>query len=170
MRTAASEAAAFAYDGRSYLRTAAETAGGSSSVEPLYDSAGVVHALRRRPSPTDPEELVVLFYLAGRPVAQLTIDGAATETWVYLTTDHLGTPLLATNDAGAVTWEGGFEPFGRDYQQGTLTGALSERRCRSDCPAQAAAGALSGSGGGTFAAECRVNGGSAAGVLAPPRS
>jgi RHS repeat-associated protein len=123
-RAAASETAGFAYDGRSFLRSAQETAGGTSSVDPLYDSAGLVHALRRRSSPIDPEELVVFFYLAGRPVAQVAIDGTGTETWTYLSTDHLGTPLLATNDAGAVVWEGGFEPFGRDYQQGTPNGAL----------------------------------------------
>jgi RHS repeat-associated protein len=67
---------------------------------------------------------VVFLYLAGRPVAQLAIDGTVAETWTYLTTDHLGTPLLATDDAGAMVWEGGFEPFGRDYQQGTPAGAL----------------------------------------------
>jgi RHS repeat-associated protein len=57
-------------------------------------------------------------------VAQLTIDGAGAESWIYLSTDHLGTPLLATADTGTVVWEGGFEPFGRDYQAGTPAGAL----------------------------------------------
>jgi RHS repeat-associated protein len=123
-RAAASESAGFSYDARSFLRSAAENAGGSSSVGPLYDSAGLAHALRRRASSIDPEELVTFFYFAGRPVAQLAIDGAGAETWSYLTTDHLGTPLLATADAGAIVWEGGFEPFGRDFQQGTPAGAL----------------------------------------------
>ena len=122
-RTAASETVGFAYDGRSFLRSAQETAGGTSSVEPLYDSAGLVHALRRRPSPSDPEELVVFLHLAGRPVAQVAIAGVGAETWTYLSTDHLGTPLLATDDAGAVMWDGGFEPFGTDYQQGTPAAA-----------------------------------------------
>jgi RHS repeat-associated protein len=123
-RTTAGDTAAFAYDGRSFLSRAEETAGGTSSVEPLYDSSGLVHALHRRPAPADPEELVVFFYLAGRPVSQVAIDGAGVETWTYLTTDHLGTPLLATGDASVITWEGGFEPFGRDYLDGTLSGAL----------------------------------------------
>jgi RHS repeat-associated protein len=127
MRAAASEAAAVGYDGRSLLRRAEEAAGGTSSVEPLYESAGVVHALRRQASPTDPEELVVFFYLVGSPVAQVAIDGSGAETWTYVTADHLGTPLLATDDAGAVVWEGGFEPFGWDYQQGTPAGALENR-------------------------------------------
>ncbi len=30
----------------------------------------------------------------------------------YLTTDHLGTPLLATDTSGATVWTGGVEPFG----------------------------------------------------------
>jgi RHS repeat-associated protein len=123
-RTAASEAASFSYDGRSFLQAAQETAGGTRSVDPLYDSGGLVHALLRRPSPTDPEEFVVFVYLAGRPVVQLAIDSAGAESWTYLSTDHLGTPLLATADTGTVVWEGGFEPFGTDYQAGTMAGAL----------------------------------------------
>src|SRR5690606_17136847 len=42
---------------------------------------------------------------------------------LWLTTDHLGTPILATNDAGAVRWSGGFEPFGADHQEGTFFSA-----------------------------------------------
>jgi hypothetical protein len=103
-RTAAGAAAGFAYDGRSFLQTAQETIGGTSSVEPIYDSAGLVRALRRQPSPSEPVELVFFLYLAGRPVAQLTISGSGAETWAYLTPDHLGTPLLATDDAGSVVW------------------------------------------------------------------
>ncbi|HSL83931.1 MAG TPA: hypothetical protein VLF66_14245, partial [Thermoanaerobaculia bacterium] len=123
-RDAGAEAADLLYDGRSYLASAGQTAGGSATVEPLYDSAGLLHALRRQASPTDPEELVVHFYLAGRPVAQVSLlDGA--ETWSYLTTDHLGTPLLATDSNSEVLWQGGFEPFGEDYQQGTPEGALA---------------------------------------------
>ncbi len=120
---ASGASAAFLYDGRGFLRSASETAGGTASVSPLYDSAGLLHALRRQPSPTEPTDTTYLFYLAGRPVAQLQIDGTGTETWTYLTTDHLGTPLMATDQSGAITWEGGFEPFGNDYQAGTGNGA-----------------------------------------------
>ncbi len=116
-------AAAFLYDGRGFLRSATQTAGGTASVTPFYDSAGLLHALRRQPSPTDPEATAYVFYLAGRPVAQLQIDGTGTETWTYLTTDPLGTPLVATDQSGAITWQGGFEPFGTDYQAGTGNGA-----------------------------------------------
>ncbi len=116
-------AASFLYDGRGFLRSATETAGGTASVTPLYDSGGLLHALRRQPSPTDPEATTYVFYLAGRPVAQLEIAGDKTETWTYLTTDHLGTPLVATDQTGAITWEGGFQPFGTDYQAGMPAGA-----------------------------------------------
>ena len=46
--------AAFLYDGRGFLRSATETAGGTASVTPLYDSSGLLHALRRQPTSTDP--------------------------------------------------------------------------------------------------------------------
>ncbi len=120
---ASGASAAFLYDGRGFLRSATQTAGGTASVTPLYDSGGLLHALRHQPSPTDPVDTTYLFYLAGSPVAQLAIDGTGTETFTYLRTDHLGTPLVATDQTGAITWEGGFQPFGTDYQAGTMAGA-----------------------------------------------
>jgi hypothetical protein len=127
-RAVADVAASFQYDGRSFLTQAVEATGDppaeNASLESVYDSQGLLHALRRKAAPADPEELIVHLYLAGRPVAQVAIDGAGAETWRYLTTDHLGTPLLATDHLGVVTWQGGFEPFGRDYQQGTASGAV----------------------------------------------
>jgi RHS repeat-associated protein len=116
-------AAAFLYDGRGFLRSATQTAGGTASVTPLYDSAGLLHALRRQPSSTDPVDTTYVFYLAGRPVAQLAIDSTGAEAWTYLTTDHLGTPLVATDQSGAITWQGGFQPFGTDYQANGPAGA-----------------------------------------------
>ncbi len=123
---ASGASAAFLYDGRGFLRSATQTAGGTASVTPLYDSAGLLHALRRQPTSTDPVETTYVLYLAGRPVAQLQIDGTGTETWQYLTTDHLGTPLVATDQTGAITWQGGFRPFGTDYQAGTGNGASDD--------------------------------------------
>lgn len=35
--------------------------------------------------------------------------------WSYLTVDHLGTPILATNRSARALWQGGFEPFGVDW-------------------------------------------------------
>ena len=128
--TAGGDVADFLYDGRGFLRSAIEMAGDppaeAASVEPLYDSAGLLHALRKRPSPTDPVATTYVFYLAGRPVAQLEIDSSDNESWTYLTTDHLGTPLVATDQGGTVTWEGGFQPFGTDYQAGMTGVGASE--------------------------------------------
>jgi RHS repeat-associated protein len=88
----------------------------------VYTSDGLLAGLVKRPAPGGVETRFHLFCFAGRPVAQLETDGAAS-VWTYLTADHLGTPILATNAAAAATWNGGFEPFGADWQQGTASGA-----------------------------------------------
>lgn len=62
-------------------------------------------------------ETVDYFYFAERPVAQRYSDGS-TATWTFLTTDHLGTPAIATDISGDETWLGPFEPFGTDYGAG----------------------------------------------------
>jgi len=46
------------------------------------------------------------------PVAQIDI-GATSESLIYLHTDHLGTPRLATNPAGTVVWRWEGEAFGQ---------------------------------------------------------
>ncbi|MFW6012408.1 MAG: RHS repeat domain-containing protein, partial [bacterium] len=128
-RTAAGVSVSLLYDARSFLSRAVESADDppteAASVEAVYDSDGLLHSLRRKASPSDPEESVVHFYLAGRPVAQLAVDDDGVEAWSYLTTDHLGTPLLTTDQSGVLMWEGGLEPFGRDFQEATPSGALA---------------------------------------------
>ncbi len=52
----------------------------------------------------------VIVYFAGHPTAQ--IEGSSS---THLTLDHLGTPILATDNGGSQAWSGGFEPFGQDY-------------------------------------------------------
>jgi RHS repeat-associated protein len=79
-------------------------------IRPTYSSAGLLHALQRNTTP----ESSYLFYFAGRPVAQLDRTGS-TEAWKFLATDHLGTSIAATSTAGALLWQGGFEPFGADW-------------------------------------------------------
>lgn len=116
----------FTYDGRSYLAEAGEEDGPLGATRPTYSSDGLLHALTQRATGSDPGEAHHLFHFAGRPVAQLSTDAAATETWLYLTTDHLGTPLVATDAAGAEVWAGPFEPFGRDRWAGTNLGASEE--------------------------------------------
>ncbi len=88
----------------------------TSLAVPHYTSDGALHFLDRGPAPSQ-----VVLYLAGRPVALLALD--VQPTWLYLTTDHVGTPVLATDAAGNTTWSGGLEPFGRDWRAGTSGGA-----------------------------------------------
>ena len=123
----------FLYDGRGFLREAHLTATGqpneSIRTTPVYSSDGVLMARteeRQWTSATtggDGEDLVAtvsmtdttqLFYFAGRPVAQLTTGPEL----LYLTTDHLGTPVLATDSSGAAIWAGGVEPFGATWTAG----------------------------------------------------
>ena len=54
-------------------------------------------------------------YHAGRPVAIVRQTGTAPAAVTFLTTDHLGTPVLVMDGAGLEVWEGGFESFGADY-------------------------------------------------------
>jgi RHS repeat-associated protein len=42
----------------------------------------------------------------------------------FLATDHLGTPNLATAVTGRVVWEGGFEPFGEDWNGAQAKGVF----------------------------------------------
>ncbi len=122
----------FLYDGRGYLREGLLTVTGSSDnlrVTPVYSSEGTLMARTEvrqytgsaiGPDGEDQDfaqmsnETTQLFYFAGRPVAQLT----SGPELLYLTTDHLGTPVLATDISGAAVWAGGVEPFGRIWTAG----------------------------------------------------
>ena len=116
-----------AYDGRSFLSRVEKPSAGPDLgwLEPVYSSEGRVHCLTRQESPSAPEQAFHLFYFAGRPVAQLALEDGGNPTWSFLTTDHLGTPLLATDIAGVETWSGPFEPFGEDPLKGTPDSALA---------------------------------------------
>jgi RHS repeat-associated protein len=121
-----------AYDGRGYLSKSVFELPGALHTDdtlPTYGSEGLLyHRFAHRSlqpysalNPVRDSDLYV-FYFAGRPVATLNRvaqgrpgDLLTTSTWQYLTTDHLGTPILAADTAGAQLWQGGFEPFGGDY-------------------------------------------------------
>jgi RHS repeat-associated protein len=120
------------YDGRGFMRQANQTFTGSTdftTVTPTYSSEGVLYALQeqRQIPPRDDDadapvsnppltsnEITTIFYFAGRPVAQWNNGGEL----LYLTTDHLGTPILAMSDVGVVVWAGGVEPFGKAWSAG----------------------------------------------------
>jgi len=114
----------FLYDGRSFLRHAGDLAA-TGTVQPRYDSAGLLHGLLRQPSGSDPEVLYLVLSFAGRPVAQVALEAGQAERWWYFTTDHLGTPLVATDPSGAELWHNRFEPFGRDMDSGLPWSALA---------------------------------------------
>ena len=113
------------YDGRGFLSTVAAGEPGkpAQTLEATYSSEGVLHGLLHE---DDRAALTrtAFFYFAGRPVAQAVRIDAGTAATRFLVTDHLGTPVLALNSDGTAYWSGGFEPFGRDYQQGTANDAL----------------------------------------------
>ncbi len=121
---------ALAYDGRGFLRRSRLTFAGSTDfteTEPVYSSEGLLlgRSLQQRTSrggdqddgepafEVTTEQVTYLLYFAGRPVAQLAHPGSGEiDDLLYLTTDHLGTPFLATDPAGTAVWAGGVEPFG----------------------------------------------------------
>ncbi|NJL26879.1 MAG: hypothetical protein HC897_02845 [Thermoanaerobaculia bacterium] len=83
---------------------------GSPMVAPVYSSEGVLHyhlkggGLGRH-----------VLHFSGRPVLLLAVPTAGQVGQGYLATDHLGTPILASDPLGSASWLGGFEPFGVDF-------------------------------------------------------
>jgi RHS repeat-associated protein len=58
-----------------------------------------------------PAILYEYVWFNGHPVGQ--VDSGTTTHWTF--TDHLGTPIIQTDDAGAVYWRAEYEPFGRVF-------------------------------------------------------
>ncbi|HEV8579130.1 MAG TPA: RHS repeat-associated core domain-containing protein [Thermoanaerobaculia bacterium] len=110
----------FILDGRGFL---AESATETNVCAPLlteasYSSEGLLYQRRQRSGlPAGAlTSRVSLFYFAGRPVAQL--ESVGTLALKYLTTDHLGTPILAMSGTTA-SWAGG---FGADWNGAQAAG------------------------------------------------
>jgi RHS repeat-associated protein len=115
-------AASMHYDGRSYLERV-EDGGNGNFTEPTYSSEGMLLSLygsQDNGATTNRRHLV---YFAGRPVGLLQMAPEDGETYTFLHTDHVGTPFIASDNAGVEIWAGGFEPFGQDWQQGTQESA-----------------------------------------------
>jgi RHS repeat-associated protein len=116
------------YDGRGFLREARQDLDLCSPVvtQATYSSRGLlVHRAHRNAlTPAAATDEAYVFYFAGRPVALLEGVLPVTLTRKYLTADHLGTPVLATSDAAATLWVGGFEPFGTDWNGGQTAGVF----------------------------------------------
>ncbi|MFN7942352.1 MAG: hypothetical protein U0X73_12200 [Thermoanaerobaculia bacterium] len=113
------------YDGRGFLSQASDgTSGGY--VKPTYSSAGLLLSQERLPTTGGTTERIDVLYFAGRPAAIWKKVGTSAATTTYVTTDPLGAPMFALNPAGTELWKGGFEPFGRDWQEGTGNDALTK--------------------------------------------
>ncbi|MFL6260858.1 MAG: RHS repeat-associated core domain-containing protein [Thermoanaerobaculia bacterium] len=133
------------YDGRSLLASSTFSAVRGSSTPDrettaTYGSGGLLFhrssLLRRGPtSPRNQPQISsdsYVVYFAGRPVAlfekRLTTPPSGTptsaSTLTYVTTDPLGAPILATNASGATVWQGGLEPFGRDWNGAQQAGVF----------------------------------------------
>ncbi|MEM6454386.1 MAG: hypothetical protein AAF772_04760 [Acidobacteriota bacterium] len=85
---------------------------------PTYSSEGVVYSLANG----DGMRRHVI-YLDDRPVA-IVEESSGTSSVLWLTVDHLNTPVLATDVAGTAVWSGGFAPFGDDYADAQSAGVF----------------------------------------------
>ncbi|MEM6454384.1 MAG: RHS repeat-associated core domain-containing protein, partial [Acidobacteriota bacterium] len=85
---------------------------------PTYSSEGVVYSLANG----DGTRRHVI-YLDDRPVA-IVEESSGTSSVLWLTVDHLNTPVLATDVAGTAVWSGGFAPFGDDYADAQSAGVF----------------------------------------------
>jgi YD repeat-containing protein len=111
------EGVSFRYDGRGFLREAKQDLASCTpfATTATYSSEGTlmhrrqVHGITAGATAED-----YVFYFAGRPVGQLTTSPGPVKV-TYLTTDHLGTPILSTASNQSVGFVGGLEPFGRDW-------------------------------------------------------
>jgi RHS repeat-associated protein len=124
------------YDGRGFLRETfnpalTRTSPPDWAIHPLYDSSGRLQDLERQLNPTGPVyngSMFHVYYFAGRPVAvrqvNNTVPPQPSPVTTTYSTDHLGTPILVADAAGAVLWSGGLEPFGEDSSGALAAGVF----------------------------------------------
>jgi len=141
--TAAQGLSRLTYDGRSFLTRATFTAFAGSALPEwetvsTYGSEGdLLHrSLLHRRTPSSPrnqpqvQDDGYVLYFGDRPAAIYTkrlstpAPGSPTLTTklVWLTSDLLGTPVLATDATGVTIWQGGFEPYGEDWNGAQANG------------------------------------------------
>jgi RHS repeat-associated protein len=124
-RPVAGETLNLRYDGRGFLCDASDVVSGGYT-KPTYSSQGVVMSLDRLPDSTGTTEIHNVLYFAGIPVVLWKKVGTAASTRQHLVDDHLGTPVYAFSTARAAVWNGGLEPFGKDWQEGTANDMLAK--------------------------------------------
>lgn len=122
---AAKGTTAMSYDGRGFLRHARRPPelGEAVITDPTYDSEGRLMFYAKVDSLFSLASWdTAILYFAGRPVATREEGSHLPPSLVYITTDHLGTPILVADEAATVVWQGGFEPFGGDYSGAAASG------------------------------------------------
>jgi RHS repeat-associated protein len=132
------------YDGRgllaSYTFSSSPTATPERVGASTFSSEGLLYhrsdLVRRGPSSPRNQPQVqsdaYLFYFGDRPIAiyEKTVttptSGSLTTATnlLYLTTDPAGAPILATGTSGNLVWQGGFEPFGDDWNGAQAAGVF----------------------------------------------
>ena len=107
MGSALPSVSAYAYDGFR-RRVQAQTSGGLQRVS-LYDDMD--RLLAESAASASPTSIAYDYVWFGdRPVAQLDVTGTH-----WTVGDHLGTPLLQTENTGTVSWQAENEPYGLTY-------------------------------------------------------
>jgi RHS repeat-associated protein len=125
---AAGQLTTFRYDGRGFLAEAAGPGGTARTLATYASDGRLMHRRHERAAQEPPpdadepppgsaatSEDAWILHFAGRPLALYFEDELGATRLVYLTTDHLGAPMLATDPAGAAVWQGGIAPFGDPY-------------------------------------------------------
>lgn len=118
-RAPESKLVAMTYDGRDFLSKAEDAGGGCFAQQTLatYNSEGVLHRREHRlldGGGSVPDRSDTVLYFGARPLVVFEQDGTGSAL-TYLSTDHLGSPSLATEETGSLIWQGSFEPFGAIY-------------------------------------------------------
>lgn len=104
------------YDGRGFLANFSFSKYGPIAVpadtSAVYGSEGRLYARTDRDDFEGTDTTAFVFYFGDRPLA--TLEKGTIIRLLYLTTDHLGTPALATTGTGGLAWRGVFRSFGGD--------------------------------------------------------
>jgi RHS repeat-associated protein len=88
--------------------------------EYLYDGEG-----KRVKKLSETETTVFVYNASGQLVAEYSTQMSQTQQVSYLTTDHLGSPRVTTNQLGAVTNRKDYSAFGEETVSSQRVGALS---------------------------------------------
>lgn len=109
------------YDGRGFLYRSVGKSTPRFNTDFIYGSDGLLWEYATEDVAAHETHVHRIVRFAGRPVAVVRW-GEPLEAVQrrYYTTDHLGTPILVTDEAGDEVWSGGFGAFGEDTYFGAF--------------------------------------------------